>query len=198
MNHLSQTKGIPVYLLFHLENHPYVFIALGKGKVGQSTICTSGTFRQRYWGNGSECKHKRWFPVNGKVSFSIKECAFKVANLTSGYDDNTVCRLLSQTHPAFQIFSDPLTLFQIIIEETKPTIAVLLAIVWPCRNWNYLQKTRSCFSATKCTLKAPKNPHKHTCCLTEGEEKVCFVLCPSCLGTTDFALSNSARCFLAI
>lgn len=47
-----------------------------------------------------------------------REGAFKVANLPSGFDDGTMCSLLCLK--GTQLFSGPLTLFQIVIEETKP------------------------------------------------------------------------------
>lgn len=52
-----------------------------------------------------------------------RECIFEVAHLPSGFDDGTVYRHLCLKHS--QLFSDPLTLFQIIIEEAKAKGVVL-------------------------------------------------------------------------
>lgn len=90
---------------------------------------------------------------------------------------------VSQAHPAFQWLFNFVSNYYWGNKSNKS--CVLPAIAWPCSNWNCLQKTMSCFSATKCTWKAPKNPHRHTYYL--GGKKVCLFLCPNSLGATYFA-----------
>lgn len=82
MNRLSQSKGIPIYLL-HLENHPDVFIALGKGKGGYCTCVTSDNLTEGMDPNVSARDDSQ---LMERCLFLLSS-TFKVANLPSGFDD---------------------------------------------------------------------------------------------------------------